>query len=140
MNSDEPTPPGIATGAMVPWPALFCFSLWALLSCVDAEIACARSEMRLAIDSLGWAAGPGLLPSLLGILLLVAASGLRRYGARGFGRLAALAALLSLARLLSLWQPVAALFPLLGMLWSPHASWALASTVLLVLLPALRAT
>ena len=140
MSNNDPTPPRIATGAMFPWPALVCVSLWALLSCVDVQIAYARSEMRVAIDSLGWAAGPGLLPSLLGILLLVVASGLRQYGARGFGRLASLAALLSLARLLSLWQPVAALFPLLSMLWSPHASWALASTVLVVLVPALRAT
>jgi hypothetical protein len=131
-------PSTIALEPPLPWVALGCFVLWALLACLDAQIAFARSEIRLAIDILAWSPGAGLFPSLLGVVLLGAAAGLRRHGARGFGRLACLAALLILIRLLSLWQPVGASFPVLGILWSPHASWALAASVLVVLLPTLR--
>ena len=123
-----------------PWAAFGFFSVWALLSCLDAQIAFSRTELRMAVDILGWSAGPGLLPSLLAIVLLGAASSRRHRGARGFARVAGLAALLSSVRLLSLWQPVGSLFPFLSMLWSPHASWALAGSVFVVLVPGLRTT
>ena len=137
-NIRTPASDGLAVGPLFPWAALACFCLWGLLACLDAQIAFARTEMRVAIDILGWSPGAALLPCLLGLALLGAATGLRRHGTRGFGRLACLAALLILVRLLCLWQPVGALFPFLGILWSPHASWALAGSVLVVLRPAVR--
>jgi len=135
-------PPGsapIAAGPQFPWMAFGFLLLWTLLSCVDAQVAFSRTQLHMAVDDLGWTAGPGLWPSLLALVLLTIASARRRQGARGFGRLASLAAILCLLRLLSLWQPLGALFPYLSVLWSPHASWALATSVLAPLVPSLRA-
>lgn len=130
----------IEAGPQRPWGAFLCIAFCALTSCLDTQITFSRNEFSLDADVLGWSAGgPGLLPCLLALALVGVASTRRHLGARGFGRLAGLAACLCLLRLTSLWQPVGTIFPFLSILWSPHASWALAACALAPLMSCLQA-
>ena len=112
--------------------------LWLAADAVVPDMGFARDSMRLAVDVAGWHwPGWGWLPTVT--VLLIAGR-----GALGAERLRMQAAwsgvinvlawialptiLLLALRAMSLWGPVGAVLPWLGLAWSPHASVALALT------------
>jgi len=112
--------------------------LWLAADAVVPDMGFARDSMRLAVDVAGWHwPGWGWLPAVT--VLLIAGR-----GALGAERLRMQAAwsgvinvlawialptiLLLALRAMSLWGPVGAVLPWLGLAWSPHASVALALT------------
>lgn len=107
--------------------------VWLVLSCLDTQIAFARTSMILCVDILGWKLDAGFLPSLiaLGLVGLIPPQRL--------GHFTSLTAVLCLLRIMSIWQPIGVLLPFLSVLWSPHASWALVASLLVALAPRLRA-
>ena len=127
--------------------ALACtaFFLWLLGSCFQARIGTSLEVLKVVVGEPQWHLQWPLGPWLLGVFGLGLAYLQWRRGAPALGhrlrQLSLLTGLLLLLRFGALWSPLAALFPFLGLLWSPHASWALAASVLLFpntpLLPAL---
>ncbi len=111
--------------------------VWVAADIILPDLGFSRDAMQVAVD-IGGARLPGwgLLP-LICVLLIAARAGLgadkgQRLASAWLGAcnvlkwIAGPTMALLLLRLLSLWNPVGALLPWLGLTWSPHASIALA--------------
>ncbi|MCC7264709.1 MAG: hypothetical protein IT369_19510 [Candidatus Latescibacteria bacterium] len=145
----------------LPLPAELCLAattlfLWLLGNCFQARIGISLEVLKVVVADAQWHPQWPLGPWLLGIVSLAGAyahhcrSNLapeERAGLRlRLRHLTLLSAALMLFRFGTLLDPLPALLPYLSLLWSPHATWALATAFLLYLhgplLPALptRAT
>lgn len=106
---------------------------WLVSGCLDIRFAFARDHLEVAVASMAWRPQWQLGPWLLAVLGLAGAAVRHGYAMADqavLGQRLRRSGLLVLAllggRLAACWSPVLVLFPYLGILWSPHASWALA--------------
>lgn len=112
--------------------------LWALLDCLEVQVAFSRQSLSMSADVQFWN-----WTWRWAWLVHVAAIGLAlarwRHGEPGAAwsarplRIAALTGSLAALRLLCLWSPIGHALPYLSLLWAPHATWALGLAWLAVL-------
>ena len=138
----------------VPELALACtaFFSWLLANCVHVRIGTSLEVLRIAVADPQWHPQWPLGPWLVGVAALVLAFVHHRRNrlsaeaqaalCNRLRQLSLLTGALLLLRLGLLLIPLSAPFPYLGLLWPPHATWALAAALLIYLqgplLPALK--
>lgn len=103
---------------------------WFGLSGFQARVGYARSALHTAVDLGPWEGADVIAPWLLCLTVLGAMQwwrGNQPDRTRSTG-LTNLVWLLIVVRVIGLWNPLGAVLPWLGVLWAPHADWALALT------------
>jgi hypothetical protein len=94
---------------------------------IDVSLGMDRQILRLGIQAHGWDASVPLLPltvGLVGIAITALTTGPTGPAHQRLYRLAYLALGFSAIKLLSLAIPLGTALPYIGLLWSPHATWA----------------
>jgi len=109
--------------------------VWFVLGCIQIQVAGSVQELKLVITPTDWKAlwplGPWILVvCALSLLYMRARRKNFSYMQERTQRLTLFALALVAVRLVALWAPSTTLFPILTLLWSPHATWGLALTVL----------
>ncbi len=111
---------------------------WFLSAGIEVQVAGASQALKLVISPIGWRGDWALGPWLISIASLLLYYLRLRWGSPArtadlqerLQRMALFALFLCLVRLAALWSPLTALLPILTLLWTPHATWALALAIL----------
>jgi hypothetical protein len=109
---------------------------WFLLGCIQVQVAGSVRELKLVLTPTGWQTlwplGPWAIAiGALGLLYVRARwTDSAAYLQERIQRIAPFVGALVAIRLLALWPTSTTYFPILTLLWSPHAAWALALTLL----------
>lgn len=105
---------------------------WFLTGCFEVRLAFSRDQLQAAVASVAWRPHWPIGPWLLAVAGLTVALVLHHRATvdgaelgRRLRRATLLALVLLAGRLVACWDPALSLFPYLGILWAPHASWAL---------------
>jgi hypothetical protein len=108
---------------------------WFLLGGIQVQVAGSVREFQLVLTPTSWQMlwplGPWVLAvCALGLLYARARQENFSYLQERAQRVTLFAGALIAVRLIALWTPSTTLFPILTLLWAPHATWALALSVL----------
>ena len=117
----------------------FCLAIsvlcaWFFSAGIEVQVAGSIEALKLVVSPTGWRGDWPFGPWLIGtISLLLCYARIHRSSAEAtiylqerLQRITLFALLLCLVRMAALWSPLTALLPILTLLWTPHATWALA--------------
>ena len=109
---------------------LLAYVVWCVLDAADVVVAFSADRFQMGATWFGWRSEQSWAPWIIGcvgIATAVARDFLANQGSEKRGLIwgGAFVAAAVIARLLSLYEPFGAIFPWLGLLWSPSAIWAM---------------